>query len=168
MWLYPKGGQLFKIQFSSSSAFVTTVLYQPLIKSRSLSPESFKAQLTLKRRSRWNKIQMQFLYSVANCHFSIVWQFVPLYIWMFCLMLCKPPGGSSNLWDLVSVLNGQDDSLLPASYSKGVMHMKHLLKFKTVCMSDSLVKREKYHVDVFPTVKVRKPTQSPKQQGFTF
>lgn len=45
---------------------------------------------------------------------------------------CQPPGGSSNLWDLVSVINGQDDSLLPASYSKGVMHMKHLLKFKTV------------------------------------
>ena len=44
----------------------------------------------------------------------------------------QPPGGSSNLWDLVSVINGQDDSLLPASYSKGVMHMRHLLKFKTV------------------------------------
>ncbi|XP_058497432.1 WD repeat-containing protein 17 isoform X3 [Solea solea] len=43
----------------------------------------------------------------------------------------SPPGGSSNLWDLVSVINGQDDSLLPSSYSKGVMHMKHLLKFKT-------------------------------------
>eukprot|EP00064_Thunnus_orientalis_P006984 superscaffoldBa00000751_g7003 len=43
----------------------------------------------------------------------------------------SPPGGSSNLWDLVSVINGQDDSLLPGSYSKGVMHMKHLLKFKT-------------------------------------
>uniref|UniRef100_A0A4W6CYL3 WD repeat domain 17 n=1 Tax=Lates calcarifer TaxID=8187 RepID=A0A4W6CYL3_LATCA len=43
----------------------------------------------------------------------------------------SPPGGSSNLWDLVSVIDGQDDSLLPASYSKGVMHMKHLLKFKT-------------------------------------
>ncbi|XP_029356103.1 WD repeat-containing protein 17 [Echeneis naucrates] len=43
----------------------------------------------------------------------------------------SPPGGSCNLWDLVSIINGQDDSLLPASYSKGVMHMKHLLKFKT-------------------------------------
>uniref|UniRef100_A0A3B3ZTQ0 Uncharacterized protein n=1 Tax=Periophthalmus magnuspinnatus TaxID=409849 RepID=A0A3B3ZTQ0_9GOBI len=43
----------------------------------------------------------------------------------------SPPGGSCNLWDLVSVINGQDDSLLPPSYSKGVMHMKHLLKFKT-------------------------------------
>uniref|UniRef100_A0A667WAL4 WD repeat domain 17 n=1 Tax=Myripristis murdjan TaxID=586833 RepID=A0A667WAL4_9TELE len=43
----------------------------------------------------------------------------------------SPPGGSSNLWDLVSVINGQDDSLLPPSYSKGVMHMKHLLRFKT-------------------------------------
>uniref|UniRef100_A0A1A7XK62 WD repeat domain 17 n=1 Tax=Iconisemion striatum TaxID=60296 RepID=A0A1A7XK62_9TELE len=43
----------------------------------------------------------------------------------------SPPGGSCNLWDLVFVINGQDDSLLPASYSKGVMHMKHLVKFKT-------------------------------------
>lgn len=49
-----------------------------------------------------------------------------------CGVLLQPPGGSSNLWNLVSVINGQDDSLLPASYSKGVMHMKHLLKFKTV------------------------------------
>lgn len=57
-----------------------------------------------------------------------------------CTILCQPPGGSSNLWDLVSVINGQDDSLLPASYSKGVMHMKHLLKFKTVRSSDSPVK----------------------------
>lgn len=38
---------------------------------------------------------------------------------------------------MVSVINGQDDSLLPASYSKGVMHMKHLLKFKTVRGSSS-------------------------------
>ncbi|KAM6972140.1 WD repeat-containing protein 17 [Aplochiton taeniatus] len=43
----------------------------------------------------------------------------------------SPPGGSHNLWDLVSVINGQDDSLLPQSYSKGIMHMKHLLRFKT-------------------------------------
>lgn len=52
-------------------------------------------------------------------------------------MQCRPqpPGGSSNLWDLVFVINGQDDSLLPASYSKGVMHMKHLVKFKTVSRS---------------------------------
>lgn len=49
-----------------------------------------------------------------------------------CAVQLQPPGGSSNLWNLVSVINGQDDSLLPASYSKGVMHMKHLLKFKTV------------------------------------
>uniref|UniRef100_A0A8C8HYS2 WD repeat domain 17 n=1 Tax=Oncorhynchus tshawytscha TaxID=74940 RepID=A0A8C8HYS2_ONCTS len=43
----------------------------------------------------------------------------------------SPPGGSHNLWDLVSVINGQDDSLLPQSYGKGVMHMKHLVRFKT-------------------------------------
>uniref|UniRef100_A0A673XZX5 WD repeat domain 17 n=1 Tax=Salmo trutta TaxID=8032 RepID=A0A673XZX5_SALTR len=41
------------------------------------------------------------------------------------------PGGSHNLWDLVSVINGQDDSLLPQSYGKGIMHMKHLVRFKT-------------------------------------
>uniref|UniRef100_A0A8C7QV99 WD repeat domain 17 n=1 Tax=Oncorhynchus mykiss TaxID=8022 RepID=A0A8C7QV99_ONCMY len=43
----------------------------------------------------------------------------------------SPPGGSHNLWDLVSVINGQDDSLLPQSYGKGIMHMKHLVRFKT-------------------------------------
>uniref|UniRef100_A0AAY5KXC0 WD repeat domain 17 n=1 Tax=Esox lucius TaxID=8010 RepID=A0AAY5KXC0_ESOLU len=43
----------------------------------------------------------------------------------------SPPGGSHNLWDLVSVINGQDDSLLPSSYGKGIMHMKHLVRFKT-------------------------------------
>ncbi|KAJ8335867.1 hypothetical protein SKAU_G00392090 [Synaphobranchus kaupii] len=39
--------------------------------------------------------------------------------------------GSNNLWDLVAVTTGQDDSLLPPSYGKGVMHMKHLVRFKT-------------------------------------
>ncbi|KAK1791973.1 hypothetical protein P4O66_013194, partial [Electrophorus voltai] len=43
----------------------------------------------------------------------------------------SPPGGSHNLWDLVAVINGQDDSLLPASYGQGIMHMKHLVRFKT-------------------------------------
>lgn len=58
----------------------------------------------------------------------------------------QPPGGSSNLWDLVSVINGQDDSLLPATYSKGVMHMKHLLKFKTVSHSWKCVTCVKGHM----------------------
>ncbi|XP_038063248.1 WD repeat-containing protein 17-like [Patiria miniata] len=44
--------------------------------------------------------------------------------------LFAPPGGSRILWELVSVLNGQDDSLLPDDYSKGIMHAKHLIKFK--------------------------------------
>ncbi|XP_075716349.1 WD repeat-containing protein 17 isoform X1 [Rhinoderma darwinii] len=43
----------------------------------------------------------------------------------------SPPGGSKNLWDLVAVLKGQDDSLLPQNYCKGIMHMKHLVRFKT-------------------------------------
>ncbi|KAJ3583794.1 hypothetical protein NHX12_015581 [Muraenolepis orangiensis] len=43
----------------------------------------------------------------------------------------SPPGGSSNLWDLVSVISGQDDSQLPPGYSKGIVHMKHLLRLKT-------------------------------------
>ncbi|XP_062905536.1 WD repeat-containing protein 17 isoform X1 [Mobula hypostoma] len=43
----------------------------------------------------------------------------------------SPPGGSKNLWDLVAVLTDQDDSLLPQNYCKGIMHMKHLVRFKT-------------------------------------
>ncbi|XP_025065335.1 WD repeat-containing protein 17 [Alligator sinensis] len=42
----------------------------------------------------------------------------------------SPPGGSKNLWDLVAVIKGQDDSLLPQNYCKGIMHMKHLVRFK--------------------------------------
>ncbi|TSX30740.1 WD repeat-containing protein 17 [Bagarius yarrelli] len=44
----------------------------------------------------------------------------------------SPPGGSHNLWDLVAVINGQDDSLLPQNYGQGIMHMKHLVRFKTI------------------------------------
>uniref|UniRef100_A0A4X1VYY9 WD repeat domain 17 n=1 Tax=Sus scrofa TaxID=9823 RepID=A0A4X1VYY9_PIG len=43
----------------------------------------------------------------------------------------SPPGGSDNLWNLVAVITGQDDSLLPQNYSKGIMHLKHLVKFRT-------------------------------------
>ncbi|XP_036155651.1 WD repeat-containing protein 17 isoform X1 [Myotis myotis] len=43
----------------------------------------------------------------------------------------SPPGGSDNLWTLVAVIKGQDDSLLPQNYCKGIMHLKHLLKFRT-------------------------------------
>ncbi|XP_078252775.1 WD repeat-containing protein 17 isoform X1 [Rhinoraja longicauda] len=43
----------------------------------------------------------------------------------------SPPGGSGNLWDLVSVLSGQDDSLLPPHYSHGIMHIKHLVCYTT-------------------------------------
>lgn len=41
-----------------------------------------------------------------------------------------PPCGAKNLWDLVLVLRDGDDNLLPASYSKGIMHTKHLVKHK--------------------------------------
>ncbi|XP_028646991.2 WD repeat-containing protein 17 isoform X1 [Erpetoichthys calabaricus] len=43
----------------------------------------------------------------------------------------SPPGGSKNLWDLAAVMQGQDDSLLPLNYCKGIMHMRHLVRFKT-------------------------------------
>ncbi|XP_062837454.1 WD repeat-containing protein 17 isoform X2 [Anolis carolinensis] len=42
----------------------------------------------------------------------------------------SPPGGSKNLWDLVAVIKGQDDSMLPQNYCKGIMHMKHLIRFR--------------------------------------
>lgn len=41
-----------------------------------------------------------------------------------------PPCGARNLWDLVLVLRDGDDNLLPVSYSKGIMHTKHLVKHK--------------------------------------
>lgn len=44
----------------------------------------------------------------------------------------QPPGGSDNLWNLVAVIKGQDDSLLPQDYCRGIMHLKHLVKFRTV------------------------------------
>ncbi|XP_058380913.1 WD repeat-containing protein 17 isoform X4 [Diceros bicornis minor] len=43
----------------------------------------------------------------------------------------SPPGGSDNLWNLVAVIKGQDDSLLPQNYRKGIMHLKHLIQFRT-------------------------------------
>uniref|UniRef100_A0A8C4TWC0 WD repeat domain 17 n=1 Tax=Falco tinnunculus TaxID=100819 RepID=A0A8C4TWC0_FALTI len=46
------------------------------------------------------------------------------------VILVLPPGGSKNLWDLVAVIKGQDDSLLPQNYCKGIMHMKHLIRFR--------------------------------------
>ncbi|XP_033115625.1 WD repeat-containing protein 17-like [Anneissia japonica] len=40
------------------------------------------------------------------------------------------PNGCQNLWELVSIVNGQDDSLLSGNYNKGILHTKHLLKFR--------------------------------------
>ncbi|KAJ8028341.1 WD repeat-containing protein 17 [Holothuria leucospilota] len=45
--------------------------------------------------------------------------------------LFSPPSGLRNLWELVSVLNGMDDAMLSETYSKGIMHVKHLMKFKS-------------------------------------
>ncbi|KAL3878905.1 hypothetical protein ACJMK2_031231 [Sinanodonta woodiana] len=42
-----------------------------------------------------------------------------------------PPGGTTNLWELVSVVQGMDDTMLSQNYSKGIMHVKHLSKFKS-------------------------------------
>ncbi|XP_052276761.1 WD repeat-containing protein 17-like isoform X3 [Dreissena polymorpha] len=39
------------------------------------------------------------------------------------------PAGSDNLWELVSVVKGMDDTMLSENYSKGIMHAKHLVKF---------------------------------------
>ena len=44
----------------------------------------------------------------------------------------QPPCGARNLWDLVLVLCDGDESLLPASYRKGVIHTKHLVRHKAV------------------------------------
>lgn len=47
-----------------------------------------------------------------------------------CSKFFSPPTGADNLWELVSVVKGLDDSLLSERYKKGIMHVKHLTKFK--------------------------------------
>ncbi|CAH1267956.1 WDR17 [Branchiostoma lanceolatum] len=42
----------------------------------------------------------------------------------------SPPNGTKNLWDLVSVIRGEEEGLNPQVYSKGIMHMKHLTSYK--------------------------------------
>ncbi|XP_077983757.1 WD repeat-containing protein 17-like [Glandiceps talaboti] len=41
----------------------------------------------------------------------------------------SPPGGAKNLWELVDIMNGQDSNI-PPDYKKGILHMKHLTKYK--------------------------------------
>ncbi|KAJ8298038.1 hypothetical protein KUTeg_024569 [Tegillarca granosa] len=41
------------------------------------------------------------------------------------------PVGTDNLWELVSVVKGIDDTLLSQNYSQGIMHVKHLTKYKS-------------------------------------
>ncbi|XP_056009977.1 WD repeat-containing protein 17-like isoform X2 [Ostrea edulis] len=48
-----------------------------------------------------------------------------------CSKFFSPPTGADNLWELVSVVKGLDDSLLSQKYKRGIMHVKHLSKFKT-------------------------------------
>ncbi|XP_048589465.1 WD repeat-containing protein 17 isoform X2 [Nematostella vectensis] len=40
-----------------------------------------------------------------------------------------PPCGTRNLWQLVSVLSGEDENL-STTYGKGIIHSKHLVKYK--------------------------------------
>lgn len=63
-----------------------------------------------------------------------------------CMFVAQSPGGTANLWELVSVVNGQDDSLLPEEYSKGIMHRKHLIKFRSVSYSLDTLQRIKYNL----------------------
>ncbi|XP_069128955.1 WD repeat-containing protein 17-like [Argopecten irradians] len=48
---------------------------------------------------------------------------------LFSMFFCQPRG-TNNLWELVSVVKGLDDTFLSQHYGKGIMHCKHLLKFK--------------------------------------
>ncbi|KAL5011845.1 hypothetical protein ScPMuIL_010396 [Solemya velum] len=41
-----------------------------------------------------------------------------------------PPNGIGNLWDLVSVIQGKDTSILSPSYSSGIVHAKHITRYK--------------------------------------
>ncbi|XP_060065865.1 WD repeat-containing protein 17-like [Ylistrum balloti] len=48
---------------------------------------------------------------------------------LFSKFFCQPRG-TNNLWELVSVVKGQDETFLSQHYNQGIMHRKHLLKFK--------------------------------------
>ena len=50
----------------------------------------------------------------------------------------------SNLWELVSVVCGQQDMELSPGYSKGIMHKKHITKFKSV---------SQVYISVIPVIK---------------
>ena len=49
---------------------------------------------------------------------------------MHCMELTlsyiQSPCGTGNLWELVSVLSGQDDNPLPENYTNGIMHSNNL------------------------------------------
>lgn len=49
------------------------------------------------------------------------------------------------MWDLVLVLCDGEESSLPASYSKGIIHSKHLIKYKAVSMLLLLVQAQVFH-----------------------
>ncbi|XP_053398741.1 WD repeat-containing protein 17-like [Mercenaria mercenaria] len=40
----------------------------------------------------------------------------------------RAPAGTQNLWELVSVVKGLDDTLLSPNYKKGILHVKHLIR----------------------------------------
>ena len=90
------------------------------------------------------RFTLKFSLLISICFYCISWKNV----WIcrdYCFVF-QPPCGARNLWDLVLVLRDGDDSLLPASYSKGIMHTKHLVKHKAVsiiyCKENILFSKE--------------------------
>ena len=73
----------------------------------------------------------QMLCLSCRVHFCPTTQWGVHHLTKLCFSLrLQHPGGPDNLWDLVSVVLGLDDSMLPETYPKGIMHMKHLVKYK--------------------------------------
>ena len=50
----------------------------------------------------------------------------------FSVIFLQSSRGVSNLWELVDIVMGMTDDRLSPEYSQGIMHMKHLAKFKSV------------------------------------
>ena len=46
--------------------------------------------------------------------------------------MLQTPSGTANLWELVSVVKGLADTLLSEGYKEGIMHVRHLTKFRGV------------------------------------
>ena len=60
---------------------------------------------------------------------------------LFYIVFLQSPNGTSNLWQLINVLQGSDVGSLDDSYRKGVTHMKHTLTLRHASAHELAMRR---------------------------